>query len=270
VRPFGESKLGTRCEIKNLNSFRFLQQAIEYEVRRQTELIEDGGKVVQETRLYDPDRNETRPMRSKEDAQDYRYFPDPDLPPLVIDDAWIERIRAELPELPMMRRLRFIASSREDLIEIVKSQSTIAQQDIGDETYEETLPELQRSAILPTYGLSMPDATALVSSRATADYFENTVAGRRRRQDRRQLDPRRNLRGDASRRNRHRSGADRAADARGAPRSNQGRHDLRQDRKDGGSTRCGRARAMPMRSSPIAGSRRSRTPGEDRADRATT
>jgi len=176
VRPFGESKLGTRCEIKNLNSFRFLQQAIEYEVRRQTELIEDGGKVVQETRLYDPDRNETRPMRSKEDAQDYRYFPDPDLPPLVIDDAWIERIRAELPELPMMRRLRFIASSREDLIEIVKSQSTIAQQDIGDETYEETLPELQRSAILPTYGLSMPDATALVSSRATADYFENTVA----------------------------------------------------------------------------------------------
>ena len=176
VRPLGESKLGTRCEIKNLNSFRFLQQAIDFEARRQIELIEDGGTVVQETRLFDPDRGETRPMRSKEDAQDYRYFPDPDLPPLVIDDAWIERIRAELPELPMMRRLRFIASSREDLIEIVKSQSTIAQQDIGDETYEETLPELQRSAILPTYGLSMPDATALVSSRATADYFENTVA----------------------------------------------------------------------------------------------
>ena len=91
VRRAGETKLGTRCEIKNLNSFRFMQQAIEFEVRRQIELIEDGGTVVQETRLYDPDRDETRSMRSKEDAQDYRYFPDPDLPPLVIDEAWIER-----------------------------------------------------------------------------------------------------------------------------------------------------------------------------------
>ena len=94
VRPAGRAKLGTRCEIKNLNSFRFMQQAIEFEVRRQIELIEDGGTVVQETRLYDPDRNETRSMRSKEDAQDYRYFPDPDLPPLVIGDDWIERVRA--------------------------------------------------------------------------------------------------------------------------------------------------------------------------------
>ena len=91
VRQQGEARLGTRCEIKNLNSFRFLQQAIEFEVRRQIELIEDGGTVVQETRLYDSDRSETRPMRSKEDAQDYRYFPDPDLPPLAIDEAWIER-----------------------------------------------------------------------------------------------------------------------------------------------------------------------------------
>jgi aspartyl-tRNA(Asn)/glutamyl-tRNA(Gln) amidotransferase subunit B len=107
VRRQGEAKLGTRCEIKNLNSFRFLQQAIEFEVRRQTELIEDGGKVVQETRLYDPDRGETRSMRSKEDAQDYRYFPDPDLPPLSIDEAWIERIRADMPELPeAMRKQR--------------------------------------------------------------------------------------------------------------------------------------------------------------------
>ena len=94
VRPAGAAKLGTRCEIKNLNSFRFMQAAIEFEVRRQIELIEDGGSVVQETRLYDPDRNETRSMRSKEDAQDYRYFPDPDLPPLVIGDDWIERVRA--------------------------------------------------------------------------------------------------------------------------------------------------------------------------------
>jgi aspartyl-tRNA(Asn)/glutamyl-tRNA(Gln) amidotransferase subunit B len=108
VRRPGDAKLGTRCEIKNLNSFRFLQQAIEHEVRRQTELIEDGGTVVQETRLYDPDRGETRPMRSKEDAQDYRYFPDPDLPPLSIDEAWIARLEAELPELPEAMRERFV------------------------------------------------------------------------------------------------------------------------------------------------------------------
>ena len=108
VRPAGESKLGTRCEIKNLNSFRFLQQAIEFEVRRQIERIEDGLSVEQETRLFDPDRGETRSMRTKEDAQDYRYFPDPDLPPLVIDDAWIERVKSELPELPAAKRVRFV------------------------------------------------------------------------------------------------------------------------------------------------------------------
>src|SRR5213080_4082591 len=107
VRPQGETKLGTRCEIKNLNSFRFLQQAIEFEARRQIELIEDGGTVVQETRLYDPDKGETRSMRTKEDAQDYRYFPDPDLPPLVIDERWIERIRSSMPELPEAMQHRF-------------------------------------------------------------------------------------------------------------------------------------------------------------------
>jgi len=109
VRPAGSETLGTRCEIKNLNSFRFLQHAIEFEVRRQTELIEDGGVVVQETRLYDPDRNETRSMRSKEDAQDYRYFPDPDLPPLVISPQWIEQVRASMPELPQQKQERFTA-----------------------------------------------------------------------------------------------------------------------------------------------------------------
>jgi aspartyl-tRNA(Asn)/glutamyl-tRNA(Gln) amidotransferase subunit B len=98
VRPLGETKFGTRCEIKNLNSFRFLEKAIEFEVRRQIELIEDGGTVVQETRLYDPDRNETRSMRSKEDAMDYRYFPDPDLPPLTIDEAWVERVKAGIEQ----------------------------------------------------------------------------------------------------------------------------------------------------------------------------
>jgi aspartyl-tRNA(Asn)/glutamyl-tRNA(Gln) amidotransferase subunit B len=92
--------LGTRCEIKNLNSFRFLEKAIDYEVRRQVELIEDGGSVVQETRLFDPDRVETRPMRSKEDAQDYRYFPDPDLLPLEISPQWIDAVRGSMPALP--------------------------------------------------------------------------------------------------------------------------------------------------------------------------
>jgi aspartyl-tRNA(Asn)/glutamyl-tRNA(Gln) amidotransferase subunit B len=135
VRPLGSEKFGTRCEIKNLNSFRFLQQAIDYEVRRQIELIEDGGRVVQETRLYDPDRDETRSMRSKEDAQDYRYFPDPDLPTLVIEPSWIEEVRAAMPELPVAMQERFARD----------------------------------------YGLSASDAQGLVSSRADADYFEQVV-----------------------------------------------------------------------------------------------
>jgi len=135
VRRAGEPKLGTRCEIKNLNSFRFLEQAIDYEMRRQIELIEDGGTVVQETRLFDPDRHETRSMRSKEDAHDYRYFPDPDLPPLVLDDAWIERVRAQLPELPETMKSRF---------------------------------ETQ-------YGLTAYDARALTASREIAAYFETVA-----------------------------------------------------------------------------------------------
>jgi aspartyl-tRNA(Asn)/glutamyl-tRNA(Gln) amidotransferase subunit B len=136
VRPAGEAKLGTRAEIKNLNSFRFIQQAIEFEVQRQVGLIEDGGSVVQETRLYDPDRGETRSMRSKEDAQDYRYFPDPDLPPLVVDDAWIARVKAELPELPEAMKDRF-----------------------------------EQQYALPNY-----DARTLTGSRALAAYFEAAVA----------------------------------------------------------------------------------------------
>jgi aspartyl-tRNA(Asn)/glutamyl-tRNA(Gln) amidotransferase subunit B len=135
VRRAGDATLGTRCEIKNLNSFRFMHQAIEFEIRRQIELIEDGGKMVQETRLYDPDRNETRPMRSKEDAQDYRYFPDPDLPPLVIEDKWIGQIQSEMPELPEPMAHRFVAD----------------------------------------YGVSLPDATLLTMSRETARYFESAV-----------------------------------------------------------------------------------------------
>ena len=106
VRPLGQKEFGTRCEIKNLNSFRFLQEAIEYEVRRQIELIEDGGKVVQATRLYDPETGETREMRSKEDSMDYRYFPDPDLLPLDISDEWLQQVRDEMPELPEQMRKR--------------------------------------------------------------------------------------------------------------------------------------------------------------------
>ncbi len=135
VRPQGETKFGTRCEIKNLNSFRFMQEAIDYEVRRQIELIEDGGSVVQETRLYDPDRRETRSMRSKEDAQDYRYFPDPDLPPLVVSDAWVDEVRAALPELPEAMQARFAA----------------------------------------TYALPAADAHALTASRELAAYFETAA-----------------------------------------------------------------------------------------------
>ncbi len=136
VRPRGQTEFGTRCEIKNLNSFRFLERAIQYEARRQIELIEDGGKVVQETRLYDADRDETRSMRTKEDSDDYRYFPDPDLPPLVVAPEWVEQVRAAMPELPAAKRARFEA----DL------------------------------------GLSAYDAAQLTLQRATADYFEATAA----------------------------------------------------------------------------------------------
>ncbi|WDU53518.1 Asp-tRNA(Asn)/Glu-tRNA(Gln) amidotransferase subunit GatB [Taylorella equigenitalis] len=107
VRPKGSTEFGTRTEIKNLNSFKFMEKAIQYEARRQIELIEDGGKVIQETRLYDDIKDETRSMRTKEDAHDYRYFPCPDLPPLHIDDAWIQKVRTQMPELPQARRDRY-------------------------------------------------------------------------------------------------------------------------------------------------------------------
>ncbi|MBF0256261.1 MAG: Asp-tRNA(Asn)/Glu-tRNA(Gln) amidotransferase subunit GatB, partial [Gammaproteobacteria bacterium] len=107
VRPRGQAEFGTRAEIKNVNSFRFLERAINFEVERQIDLIESGGSVVQETRLYDPAKDETRSMRSKEEANDYRYFPDPDLLPVELDDAFIETLRSDLPELPDAKRHRF-------------------------------------------------------------------------------------------------------------------------------------------------------------------
>ncbi len=156
VRRAGVVTLGTRCEIKNLNSFRFLQQAIEFEIRRQIELIEDGGSVVQETRLYDPDRGETRSMRSKEDAQDYRYFPDPDLPPLVIDDAWIERVRAELPELPEAKKQRFVG----DYALSPSEASTLCSTLLLAQPYEDALragadPRLAANWILGEYSAAL-------------------------------------------------------------------------------------------------------------------
>src|SRR4029434_6909033 len=109
VRQVGAQKFGTRCEIKNLNSFRFIEKAINYEVARQIELIEGGGKVRQETRLYDPDKGETRALRSKEEANDYRYFPDPDLLPVALDETFIEAVKARMPELPDEKAARFVA-----------------------------------------------------------------------------------------------------------------------------------------------------------------
>ncbi len=109
VRPKGESKLGTRTELKNINSFRFVEQAINFEIDRQTTLLEEGGRVIQETRLYDPDKNTTRPMRSKEEAHDYRYFPDPDLPPLTISEEEIRSLRESMPELPDARYQRLVS-----------------------------------------------------------------------------------------------------------------------------------------------------------------
>ena len=135
VRKTGAEKFGTRAEIKNLNSFRFVERAINYEVARQIELLESGGKVVQETRLYDPDKAETRPMRSKEEANDYRYFPDPDLLPVQLDQAFIDSVRASLPELPDQKAGRFASQ----------------------------------------YGLSPYDAGVLTASRELADYYEEVV-----------------------------------------------------------------------------------------------
>ena len=129
VRPQGQAEFGTRTETKNVNSFRFLERAIQYEVRRQIELIEDGGTVVQETRLYDADRDETRSMRSKEDAHDYRYFPDPDLPPLIITPEWMAEVQADMPELPEQMRQRFeqaLELSTEDAAQLCGDRQTAA------------------------------------------------------------------------------------------------------------------------------------------------
>lgn len=137
VRRPGEP-FGTRCEVKNVNSFRFMGQAIDYEARRQIDIIEEGGTMEQETRLFDPRKGETRSMRTKEEAHDYRYFPDPDLLPLEVDEAWIAEIEASLPELPDEKKARFIAE----------------------------------------YGLSAYDAEVLVAERASAEYFEAVARGR--------------------------------------------------------------------------------------------
>src|SRR4029079_12618262 len=136
VRRPGEP-YGTRCEIKNMNSIRFIGQAIEHEARRQIEILEEGGKIDQETRLFDPNKGETRSMRSKEEAHDYRYFPDPDLLPLELDPAWVKRIEASLPELPDAKKAR------------LQSQ----------------------------YGLTAYDAGVLITEQARADFYEAAARG---------------------------------------------------------------------------------------------
>jgi aspartyl-tRNA(Asn)/glutamyl-tRNA(Gln) amidotransferase subunit B len=136
VRPQGQEKLGTRCEIKNLNSFRFIEKAINYEIARQMEVIEAGGKIRQETRLYDPDKSETRPLRSKEEANDYRYFPDPDLLPVTLEQEFIESVRRTLPELPDQKANRYVEQ----------------------------------------FGLSAYDAGLLTASRELGDYYESVIA----------------------------------------------------------------------------------------------
>jgi len=136
IRPIGQKEFGTRTELKNLNSFKFIQKAIEYEVDRQTKILDQGDTVKQETRLYDSDRGETFPMRSKEEAHDYRYFPDPDLVPIMIDETWVEELRKTIPELPEQKRERFVKS----------------------------------------YGIPEYDTGVLTSSAPLADYFEKCTA----------------------------------------------------------------------------------------------
>ena len=141
VRPQGETRLGTRTEIKNLNSFRFVEKAIEVEIVRQTGVLKDGGRVIQETRLYDAERNDTRAMRGKEEANDYRYFPDPDLLPVVIDDALVERLRGELPELPAAKRQRFV-----DQYALSAYDAEVLTADPGSAQYFEAAVSVARSA----------------------------------------------------------------------------------------------------------------------------
>tara|TARA_Y100001935_G_scaffold252889_1_gene257761 strand:- start:72 stop:1535 length:1464 start_codon:yes stop_codon:yes gene_type:complete len=136
VRKIGEDKLGTRCEIKNVNSIKFMQMAIEYEAKRQVELIEEGGNIDQETRLFDTKKNETRSMRSKEDAHDYRYFPDPDLLPLEFDDNFIENIKKEIPELPDQKKNRFI-----EKFKLSPYEATILVSDLDTSKYFEKVIE---------------------------------------------------------------------------------------------------------------------------------
>ncbi len=135
IRRHGDKTLGTRTELKNINSFRFVERALHHEIERQIAVVEDGGDIIQETRLYDPERDQTRSMRSKEEAHDYRYFPDPDLPPLVISEADLEQLRRELPELPDARLARFISD----------------------------------------YDLGADEAVQLTSQKEIADYYENAV-----------------------------------------------------------------------------------------------
>jgi len=189
VRPRGQQELGTRAELKNLNSFRFIEKAINFEIERQIDLIEDGGKVVQETRLYDSDKNETRSMRSKEEANDYRYFPDPDLLPIEIDESYLAAIRKTLPELPDAKKVRFTDqySIKNDDADILTASIVLA--DFFEVVATSTAAEAkiaanwiigELSAALNRDGLDVSDSK--VSAEALAGLIDrihdNTISGK--------------------------------------------------------------------------------------------
>ena len=188
LRPMGESAYGTRTELKNINSFRFIERAIHVESQRQQDLLEAGHTVTQETRLFDPDRDETRAMRSKEVANDYRYFPDPDLLPIVIDDATIENIRASLPELPVAKRLRYteeLGLSNYDASLLTQERATAEFFEIVAETSENPKSAANWvlgdvSAALNKEGISMSDATLSAIDVATliARIDDNTLSSK--------------------------------------------------------------------------------------------
>ena len=192
IRPRGEKKLGTRTELKNLNSFRFVEKAIQVEVKRQIDVVEDGAEVIQETRLYDADSDTTQAMRTKEEANDYRYFPDPDLLPVIIEDKLIEKLRSELPELPDAKRNRFISnyalsetvaeeltSTREigDYFEeAVKSQSSVPPKRIAKLIQRELTEALKKNSLNIKKSKVLPEAIAVLASKIQDNSISSSAA----------------------------------------------------------------------------------------------
>jgi aspartyl-tRNA(Asn)/glutamyl-tRNA(Gln) amidotransferase subunit B len=181
VRPSGSTRLGTRCEIKNLNSFRFLEQAIDFEVRRQIDVLVDGGRIEQETRLYDPERGETRTLRTKEEAHDYRYFPDPDLLPLEVSDARIAKVRAALPELPAAKRARYAEEfglTAYDAVTLTASRETAAYFDAVSASLAQCLTDEDAQALAKTAANWVTGELAGALNRAELEIERSPVSAR--------------------------------------------------------------------------------------------